>query len=82
MYPLMFATGSTNDNSLCIASHPCSVAFFSISARTSGLALGKGDRPSSNALKYSIVPPTNSGIRPATVISSIAFNASRRKSLC
>ena len=31
-------------------------------------------------LKYNIVPPTNSGIRPAAVISAISASASRRKS--
>jgi hypothetical protein len=45
-----------------------------------GSADGKGDNPSSNALKYNIVPPTNSGIRPAATISAISASASRRKS--
>lgn len=45
-----------------------------------GSADGSGDNPSSNALKYNMVPPTSSGMRPAAVMSAISFSASARNS--
>ncbi|MOA32260.1 hypothetical protein D3C78_1534640 [compost metagenome] len=73
-------SGSTRASSACSAARPSAAAWASSRARTAGSAEGISARPSSSALKYSMVPPTSSGMRPAAVISAIAASASLRNS--
>jgi hypothetical protein len=48
-------------------------------ARTAASAAGIASMPSNSALKYSMVPPTSSGIAPRARISSISRAASATK---
>ena len=47
-------------------------------ARMAGSEVGNSAMPYSNTLKYSMVPPTSNGMRPAAVIAAISCSASRR----
>jgi hypothetical protein len=47
-----------------------------IVARTPGSAAGMASSPSNSALKYSMVPPTSSGLRPRAWISPMSRVAS------
>ena len=72
--------GSMAASSACSAGQPWAWARASISARTTGLAVGMSLKPSIRALKYSMVPPTSRGMRPRACMSLIRAVASRTKS--
>jgi hypothetical protein len=63
-------------SSACMAGQPRARALASMLARTSALALGMASIPCISALKYSMVPPTSSGVWPRDWMSSIKRLAS------
>ena len=68
--------GSTAASAACSAGQPRCCASAAIRARTAGSAAGMASSPSNSALKYSMVPPTSSGLRPRACISPMSRVAS------